>query len=84
MLAVSAVIPMLAIVASIKWFIAAALIVSAYAFCFSLILAPLVGHRGLSANGSASAKAVYAGNVFGSLASLVATVTLIYASFVSL
>ncbi|HEY3486809.1 MAG TPA: hypothetical protein VGL10_01980 [Gammaproteobacteria bacterium] len=84
MLAVSGVLSLLAVTASVKWTIAIALIVSSYAFCFSLTLAPLVGHRGLSVNGSSSAKAVYAGNILGSLASLLAAVVLLYAGFVSL
>jgi len=68
----------------LKWSVALFLIVSSYAFCFSLPLAAVVGHRGLSARGPASAKLVYAGNVVGAASSLLAAVALIYAAYVSL
>ena len=68
----------------LKWAVALFLIVSSYAFCFSLPLAAVVGHRGLSARGPASAKLVYAGNVVGAVSSLLAAVVLIYVAYVSL
>ena len=46
--------------ALIKWAVALFFIVSSYAFCFSLPLAAVAGHRGLSARGPVSAKLVYA------------------------
>jgi 4-amino-4-deoxy-L-arabinose transferase-like glycosyltransferase len=70
--------------APLKWAIALFLIVSSYAFCFSLPLAAVVGHRGLSSRGPTSAKLVYAGNVVGAVSSLVAAAVLIYAAYVSL
>jgi hypothetical protein len=70
--------------ALLKWAVALFLIVSSYAFCFSLPLAAAVGHRGLSARGPISAKLVYAGNMVGALSSLVAAAVLIYAAYVSL
>jgi hypothetical protein len=70
--------------ALLKWAVALSLIVSSYAFCFSLPLAAAVGHRGLSARGPISAKLVYAGNVVGAMSSLVAAAILIYAAYVSL
>jgi hypothetical protein len=70
--------------ALLKWAVALFLIVSSYAFCFSLPLAAAVGHRGLSARGPISAKFIYAGNVVGAMSSLVAAVILIYAAYVSL
>lgn len=84
MLAVAGVLSSLAVAAPVKWFIAVTLVVSAYAFCFSLMLAPIVGHRGLSGSGPASAKLVYVGNILGALSSLLAAVVLLYAGFVSL
>ena len=84
MLAVSAVLSAFAVTAQVKWFIAVTLIVSSYAFCFSLPLAAIVGHRGLSSQGPVAAKLVYAGNVLGAWTSLAATLVLVYAGFVSL
>jgi hypothetical protein len=84
MLAVAACLSSFAVAGTVKWVIAGALIVSSYAFCFSLPLAAIVGHRGLSGGGPASAKLVFVGNIVGAWASLVATVALIYAAFVSL
>jgi hypothetical protein len=70
--------------ASLKWVVALFLIVSSYAFCFSLPLAAVVGHRGLSSRGPTSAKLVYVGNVVGAVSSLVASAGLLYAAYVSL
>ena len=70
--------------ASLKWVVALFLIVSSYAFCFSLPLAALVGHRGLSSRGPTSAKVVYVGNMVGAVSSLVAAAVLLYAAYVSL
>jgi len=58
--------------------------VSAYAFCFSLPLAAITGHRGLSSGSPVAAKLVFAGNVLGAMASLVASFALVYAGYVSL
>jgi hypothetical protein len=84
MLIVAALLSSFAVVPAVKWLIAVMLIVSSYAFCFSLPLAAMVGHRGLSSQGPLSAKLVYAGNILGAWTSLAATLTLIYAAFVSL
>ena len=70
--------------ASLKWVVAVFFIVSSYAFCFSLPLAAVVGHRGLSSRGPTSAKLVYVGNVVGAVSSLVASAGLLYAAYVSL
>lgn len=84
MLVVAALLPSLTVAAGLKGFITLSLIVSSYAFCFSLPLAAVVGHRGLSPRGPLSARLVYAGNMLGAWAALAATVALIYASGVSL
>ena len=84
MLAVSAVLSGLAVTEPIKWFIAITLIASSYAFCFSLPLAAVTGHRGLSYEDPLAAKCVYLGNAVGAVLSLLSTVLLIYAAFVSL
>ena len=68
----------------LKWAVALFLIVSSYAFCVSLPLAAVVGHRGLSARGPASAKLVYAGNMVGAVSSVLAAVVLVYIAYVSL
>jgi hypothetical protein len=84
MFAVAALLSSFAVTGAVKWGIALALIVSSYAFCISLPLAAIVGHRGLSAGGPPSAKLVYAGNVLGAWLSMAAAAALVYASFVSL
>jgi hypothetical protein len=84
MFAVAALLSSFAVAAGIKWLIAAALIVSSYAFCLSLPLAAVVGHRGLSSRGPFAAKLVFAGNMLGAWASVLAASALVYAGFVSL
>ena len=76
--------PSFAVPAGVKWFIAVTLIVSSYAFSFSLPLGAWVGHRGLSSEGPLSAKLVYLGNLLGAWTSVVAALGLVYAGFVSL
>jgi hypothetical protein len=84
MFAVAALLPSFAIANQVKWFIAISLIVSVYAFCFSLPLAALTGHRGLSPGRPLATKLVFSGNMIGSVASLVAALALVYAGYVSL
>jgi len=84
MFTVAALLSSFAVVVQVKWVIAVALIVSSYAFCFSLPLAATVGHRGLSSQGPLAAKFVFLGNTLGAWASVVAALALIYASYVSL
>ena len=84
MFAVAALLSSFAVATQVKWFIAIALIVSVYAFCLSLPLAAMTGHRGLSASGPLTAKLIFAGNMLGSIASLAAAFALVYAAYVSL
>lgn len=84
MLAIAAVLTPFAVTDLVKWTIAASLIISSYAFCCSLLLAPLVGHRGLSSKGPFAAKLVYLGNMLGAGSSMIAAVVLLYAAYVSL
>jgi hypothetical protein len=84
MFAVAALLSSFAVGVQIKWAIAVALIVSSYAFCFSLPLAATVGYRGLSSQGPLSAKLVFFGNMLGAWASMLAALALIYAGYVSL
>lgn len=84
MFAVAALLSAFAVASGIKWLIAGALVVSSYAFCISLPLGAVVNHRGLSGEGPTSAKVVFAANLVGAWASIVATLALIYAALVSL
>jgi hypothetical protein len=84
MFAIAALLSSFAVASQVKWFIALALIVSSYAFCFSLPLAATVGHRGLSTQGPPVARLVFAGNIVGAWAAVAATLALIYAGFASL
>jgi hypothetical protein len=84
MFAVAALLSSFAVTAQVKWFITTTLMVSVYAFCFSLPLAAMTGHRGLSSGGTLTARLVFAGNMLGSIASLLASLALVYATYVSL
>ena len=84
MLVVAASLPVLPDIAALQWTIALALIASSYAFVVALTLAPIVGHRGLSSQGPVAAKLVFVGNFLGALASVVAAVALVLASFLAL
>jgi hypothetical protein len=84
MFAVAALLPSLAVPASVSWTIAVALIVSAYGFCVATPLAAVTGQRGLSSDSVGLGQLVYVGNMIGASASIVAAVMLVYAAFVSL
>lgn len=84
MLAVAALMPLLPEIDALQWTIALTLIVSSYAFVVALTLAPIVGHRGLSSQGPVAAKLVFAGNFIGALASIVAAVALVFATYLAL
>lgn len=68
----------------VMWSIAVLFIVSGYAFSLALYLSPTVGHRGLSYRGPFPAKLVYFGNSIGALTSLLGTLVLLYAAWVTL
>lgn len=84
MFAVAALLPSLLVATQVKWTIAVALIGSAYGFCVSTPLAAVTGQRGLSSGGVGLGKLVYLGNMVGAWGSVVASVTLSYAAYVSL
>ena len=84
MLVVAALLPVLPDIVALQWTIALALIVSSYAFVVALTLAPVLGHRGLSSQGPVAAKLVFAGNLLGAWASIVAAVALVLASYLAL
>lgn len=84
MFAVAALLSSFNVSGTVKWLVAAALIISSYAFCVSLPTAAVVGHRGLSAEGPLTAKLVFVCNMVGAWASVVAVLAFIYAAFASL
>ncbi|MFO6419162.1 hypothetical protein ACLBKS_03050 [Hylemonella sp. W303a] len=84
MLAVGALLSSTPASVTIKWLIAVSLIVSSYAFCVSLPLAAITGHRGLSSGGSWAAKVVYAANVVGAVFSIIGAVGFVYATYLAL
>ncbi len=84
MFSVAALLPTLLVTPQVKWIISASLIVSAYGFCLSTPLAALTGQRGLESGGVRLGRLVYYGNMIGAFSSLVASVALLYAAFVSL
>ena len=84
MLVVAALLPGLPAMVYLQWTIALSLIVSSYAFVVALTLAPVLGYRGLSSQGPVAAKLVFAGNLIGAWASIVAAVALVWASYLAL
>lgn len=84
MIAMAAILSALQVSEAIRWSLAAALIASGYGFCFALTLEPSVGDRGLSWTGAWSNKVVFVGNFIGALSSLIGSIVLVYASYVSL
>ena len=84
MLGAGAVLTDLSVPDALRWTIAVAFIVSSYAFCISLPLAAVVGHRGLAPGGPFPARLVFTGNIIGALGSLVAAGALILAAWMSL
>jgi hypothetical protein len=84
MLAVAAVMDSLQVTTTVKWTLAAALIVSSYAFCVSTPLAAVTGDRGLGSGTKGLAKVVYVGNMIGAVTSLIAAGLLLYSALLSL
>jgi hypothetical protein len=84
MLAVAGVLSHLTVGAPVLWLIAILLIASNYAFCVSMPLAAITGHRGLAPGGTGLQRVVFLGNVAGAWLSVGACVVLLYAAAVSL
>ena len=84
MFAIGALLPFTPASVTIKWLIAASLIVSSYAFCVSLPLAAITGHRGISSAGPLAARFVYTGNIVGAVASVIGAVGFVYATYLAL
>lgn len=80
MFAVAAVLPLHLASQGVNWFIAGTLILSAYAFCVSMPLAAMTGHRGLTTDGKGLQKLVLAGNVIGAWLSVAACASLVFAT----
>ena len=84
MFALAPILSQLNVSLKIMWFIATLFITSGYAFTFALYLGPTVGYRGLSSRGPLPAKLVYFGNSIGALTSLLGSMLLLYAAWLSL
>jgi hypothetical protein len=84
MFTIAALLSVFTVTVQVKWFISWTLIVSSYAFCISLPLAAVIGHRGLAWQGPWTARLVFIANILGAATSVIATLALIYASYVSL
>ena len=68
----------------VAWAMTYAFSISAYAFCVSLPMGAIVGHRGLQSGGPVAAKVVYAGNLIGAWGSMIGALLFLYAALVSL
>ena len=68
----------------LKWAIVILFIVSMYAFGLAMFIGAPIGERGLTFRGSALAKFVHINHMIGVITSLVASIILVYAAWVSL
>lgn len=78
MFAIAAVLPLLAAPPVAVWFVVVTLVASSYAFCVSMPLAAITGHRGLSADGKGLQRVVYYANLAGAGLSLAACAGLVF------
>ena len=84
MFAVAGVLPLLKAPIAAIWFVAVTLTASTYAFCVSMPLAAITGHRGLSSDGKGLQRLVFYGNVAGAWLSVAACLGLVFVTAVSL
>jgi hypothetical protein len=84
MLAVAGVLSHLTVSQPVLWLIAILFIASNYAFCVSMPLAAVTGHRGLAPGGTGLKRVVFVGNVAGAWLSVAGCLALLYAAAVSL
>jgi len=84
MFAIAAILPSFTTGPAVAWFIAGTLIFSSYAFCISMPLAAMTGHRGLSKGGQELQKVVLVGNVVGAWLSVASCLVLLFAAGVTL
>jgi uncharacterized membrane protein YgdD (TMEM256/DUF423 family) len=80
MLAVAAVLPSFTSSSAVSWFIVGTLVSSSYAFCVSMPLAAMTGHRGLTGDGKGLQKLVLYGNILGAWLSVAACLALVFAA----
>lgn len=81
--AIASFITLLGVSDALKWSIAILFIVSTYAFGFAMFLGAPSGERGLTLRGPVIAKIAHAGHMTGALTSLVASIILVYAAWVT-
>lgn len=84
MFAVAAVLPLLNAPAAAVWFVVVTLVAGNYAFCVSMPLAAITGHRGLSPDGKGLQRLVFHANLAGAALSLAACVGLVFICLASL
>lgn len=84
MIAIAACLSSISVNDNLKWAVAVSYIISGYGFCFSMVSEPFLGARGLSWSGTTNNKIVYVGNSVGALSSLIGTIALLIASYLSL
>ena len=84
MIAIAAVLSSLQVSLTMQWWLATTFIATGYAFCFALTLEPFAGDRGLSWAGTWLNKVVFIGNSTGALSSLIGSLLLVYAAYISL
>ncbi|MGD1898887.1 MAG: hypothetical protein ACFB16_18280 [Phormidesmis sp.] len=84
MIAVAGILSFLQVNQSIQWLLSAAFMVSGYGFCFALTLEPFTNDRCLSCTVTFLHITVFVCNVIGSVSSLLGSVVLVFASFVSI
>lgn len=84
MFSVAAILPYLSAPLTLKWLIAATLIMSSYAFTIATPLAAITQDRGLISGSQGWARLVYWGNLVGAWTSLVAASSLVFAAAISL
>jgi hypothetical protein len=84
MFSVAGTLPLLLAPVALKWLIAGASIVSAYAFAIATPLAAITKNRGLTAGSQGWARLVYGGNIVGAWTSLVSAVALLAAAAMSI
>ncbi|MGF1495030.1 MAG: hypothetical protein ACFBSC_21810 [Microcoleaceae cyanobacterium] len=84
MIAMAAILSFLEVNSLIQWLLASTFIISGYGFCAALTIEPFADDRGLSWSGTRLNKFVFAGNLVGAVSSLVGSIVLVYAAYVSL
>jgi hypothetical protein len=84
MLAIAGVLPLLTAPTAAVWFVVITLTASTYAFCVSMPLAAITGHRGLTSDGKGLQRLVFYGNLAGAWLSVAACLGLVFVTAASL